>query len=47
VSTYLHRLRPGPAADPRVLVQLDAANEAVAKDLAQQIAATPAQYVHP
>ena len=28
-----------------MLVQLDAANEAVAKDLAQQIAATPAQYV--
>ena len=45
VSTYLHRSDRDLPPTLGVLVQLDAANEAVAKDLAQQIAATPAQYV--
>jgi elongation factor Ts len=45
VSTYLHRSDRDLPPTLGVLVQLDAANESVAKDLAQQIAATPAQYV--
>jgi elongation factor Ts len=45
VTTYLHRSDRDLPPTLGVLVQLDAANEAVAKDLAQQIAATPAQYV--
>jgi elongation factor Ts len=45
VSTYLHRSDRDLPPTLGVLVQLDSANEAVAKDLAQQIAATPAQYV--
>ena len=45
VATYLHRSDRDLPPTLGVLVQLDAANEAVAKDLAQQIAATPAQYV--
>ena len=45
VSTYLHRSDRDLPPTLGVLVQLDKANEAVAKDLAQQIAATPAQYV--
>ena len=45
VTTYLHRSDRDLPPTLGVLVQLDGANEAVAKDLAQQIAATPAQYV--
>ena len=45
VTTYLHRSDRDLPPTLGVLVQLDAANEAGAKDLAQQIAATPAQYV--
>ena len=45
VTTYLHRSDRDLPPTLGVLVQIDAANEAVAKDLAQQIAATPAQYV--
>jgi elongation factor Ts len=45
VTTYLHRSDRDLPPTLGVLVQLDAANETVAKDLAQQIAATPAQYV--
>jgi elongation factor Ts len=45
VTTYLHRSDRDLPPTLGVLVQLDAANEAVAKSLAQQIAATPAQYV--
>jgi elongation factor Ts len=45
VTTYLHRTDRDLPPTLGVLVQLDSANEAVAKDLAQQIAATPAQYV--
>ena len=45
VTTYLHRSDRDLPPTLGVLVQLDSANEAVAKDLAQQIAATPAQYV--
>ncbi len=45
VTTYLHRSDRDLPPTLGVLVQLDAANESVAKDLAQQIAATPAQYV--
>jgi elongation factor Ts len=45
VTTYLHRSDRDLPPTLGVLVQLDNANEAVAKDLAQQIAATPAQYV--
>ena len=46
VSTYLHRSDRDLPPTLGVLVQLDSANESVAKDLAQQIAATPAQYVN-
>ncbi len=45
MTTYLHRSDRDLPPTLGVLVQLDGANEAVAKDLAQQIAATPAQYV--
>ena len=45
VTTYLHRSDRDLPPTLGVLVQLDSANEAVARDLAQQIAATPAQYV--
>jgi elongation factor Ts len=45
VTTYLHRSDRDLPPTLGVLVQLDGANEAVAKDLAQQVAATPAQYV--
>jgi elongation factor Ts len=45
VTTYLHRSDRDLPPTLGVLVQLDSANEAVAKDLAQQVAATPAQYV--
>jgi len=45
VTTYLHRSDRDLPPTLGVLVQLDAANEEVAKDLAQQIAATGAQYV--
>jgi elongation factor Ts len=46
VTTYLHRSDRDLPPTLGVLVQLDSANEAVAKDLAQQIAASPAtQYV--
>jgi elongation factor Ts len=45
VETYLHRSDRDLPPTLGVLVQLDSANESVAKDLAQQIAATPAQYV--
>ncbi|MGD0702706.1 MAG: translation elongation factor Ts [Trebonia sp.] len=46
VTTYLHRTDRDLPPTLGVLVQLDSANEAVAKDLAQQIAASPAtQYV--
>ena len=45
MTTYLHRSDRDLPPTLGVLVQIDAANEAVAKDLAQQIAATPAQYV--
>jgi elongation factor Ts len=45
VTTYLHRSDRDLPPTLGVLVQLDSANETVAKDLAQQIAATPAQYV--
>ena len=45
VTTYLHRSDRDLPPTLGVLVQIDSANEAVAKDLAQQIAATPAQYV--
>jgi len=45
VSLYLHKSDRDLPPTIGVLVQLDAANEDVAKDLAQQIAATSAQYV--
>jgi len=45
LSTYLHRSDRDLPPTIGVLVQLDGANEEVAKDLAQQIAATGAQYV--
>ncbi|MGD0706798.1 MAG: translation elongation factor Ts [Trebonia sp.] len=45
VTPYLHRSDRDLPPTLGVLVQLDSANEAVGKDLAQQIAATPAQYV--
>jgi elongation factor Ts len=45
VTTYLHRSDRDLPPTLGVLVQLDSVNEAIAKDLAQQIAATPAQYV--
>jgi len=45
VATYLHRSDRDLPPTLGVLVQLDGANEEVAKDLAQQIAATGAQYV--
>jgi elongation factor Ts len=46
VTTYLHRTDRDLPPTLGVLVQLDSANEAVAKDLAQQIAASPStQYV--
>src|ERR1700733_7909942 len=46
VTTYLHRSDRDLPPTLGVLVQIDSANEAVAKDLAQQIAASPAtQYV--
>jgi elongation factor Ts len=45
VATYLHRSDRDLPPTIGVLVQLDGANEEVAKDLAQQIAATGAQYV--
>jgi elongation factor Ts len=46
VTTYLHRSDRDLPPTLGVLVQLDSANETVAKDLAQQIAASPAtQYV--
>jgi elongation factor Ts len=45
VTTYLHRSDRDLPPTLGVLVQLDSANETVAKDLAQQVAATPAQYV--
>jgi elongation factor Ts len=45
IATYLHRSDRDLPPTIGVLVQLDGANEEVAKDLAQQIAATGAQYV--
>jgi elongation factor Ts len=45
VSVYLHKSDRDLPPTIGVLVQLDSANEAIAKDLAQQIAATSAQYV--
>jgi elongation factor Ts len=45
VATYLHRSDRDLPPTLGVLVQLDSANEEVARALAQQIAATPAQYV--
>ena len=44
VTTYLHRSDRDLPPTLGVLVQLDAANEGVAKDLAQQIAAMRPQY---
>jgi elongation factor Ts len=45
VSLYLHKSDRDLPPTIGVLVQLDTANEDVAKELAQQIAATSAQYV--
>jgi elongation factor Ts len=45
VTTYLHKSDRDLPPTLGVLVQLDGANEEVAKDLAQQIAAMRAQYV--
>jgi elongation factor Ts len=45
VTTYLHRTDRDLPPTLGVLVQLDRANEEVAKELAQQIAAMRAQYV--
>lgn len=45
VTTYLHKSDRDLPPTIGVLVQLDAANEEVAKDIAQQIAAAGAQYV--
>jgi elongation factor Ts len=45
VATYLHKSDRDLPPTIGVLVQLDGENEAVAKDLAQQIAAAGAQYV--
>jgi elongation factor Ts len=45
VATYLHKSDRDLPPTIGVLVQLDAANEEVAKDIAQQIAAAGAQYV--
>jgi elongation factor Ts len=45
VSTYLHRSDRDLPPTIGVLVQLDGANEEIAKDLAQQIAAAGAQYI--
>jgi elongation factor Ts len=45
VATYLHRSDRDLPPTIGVLVQLDGDNEAVAKEIAQQIAATSAQYV--
>lgn len=45
VTTYLHRTDRDLPPTLGVLVQLDGANEEVAKDMAQQIAAMRAQYV--
>ncbi|MDX6419730.1 MAG: elongation factor Ts [Trebonia sp.] len=45
VATYLHKSDRDLPPTIGVLVQLDADNEAVAKDIAQQIAAAGAQYV--
>jgi elongation factor Ts len=45
VTTYLHRTDRDLPPTLGVLVQLDGANEEVAKELAQQIAAMRAQYV--
>jgi elongation factor Ts len=45
VSTYLHKSDRDLPPTIGVLVQLDAANEEVAKDIAQQVAAAGAQYV--
>jgi elongation factor Ts len=45
VGTYLHKSDRDLPPTIGVLVQLDTANEEVAKDIAQQIAASGAQYV--
>jgi elongation factor Ts len=45
VATYLHKSDRDLPPTIGVLVQLDADNEAVAKDIAQQVAAAGAQYV--
>jgi len=45
VATYLHKSDRDLPPTIGVLVQLDADNEEVAKDLAQQVAAAGAQYV--
>ena len=45
VATYLHKSDRDLPPTIGVLVQLDAANEEVAKEIAQQIAAAGAQYV--
>jgi elongation factor Ts len=45
VATYLHKSDRDLPPTIGVLVQLDAANEEVAKDIAQQVAAAGAQYV--
>jgi len=45
VATYLHKSDRDLQPTIGVLVQLDAANEEVARDVAQQIAASGAQYV--
>jgi elongation factor Ts len=45
VTTYLHRTDRDLPPTLGVLVQLDGANEEVAKDMAQQVAAMRAQYV--
>ena len=45
VTTYLHRSDPDLPPTLGVLLQLDTANEAVAKDLSQQIAAMRPQYL--
>jgi elongation factor Ts len=45
VTTYLHRTDRDLPPTLGVLVQLDGANEEIAKDMAQQIAAMRAQYV--
>jgi elongation factor Ts len=45
VTTYLHRSDPDLPPTLGVLLQLDAANEEVAKDLGQQVAAMRPQYL--